>query len=97
MISNSIEGKTKEEFDKERNEIANKLFDYYDDCEIIGLSFNDFKEKSELECLSNSLFLMTKCDVLCLGYDWGKSTFCQLEHKIASEYGVEIMYSWELD
>ena len=94
MLSNPMKGKTKQEIDTERNEMANLLFDYYGDgnCEIISSVIKDYEQKSDLECLSESIFFMSMADILAMGYNWKDARGCKIEHEIAKAYHVEIVY-----
>ena len=93
MISQPMAGKTKEEIDKERNEMAEQLLRYFgDDCEIMATTVENYEEKSDLECFSESIFFMSKCDVLCMGDGWANARGCKLEHEIAKAYNVPIIY-----
>lgn len=98
MLSSPMAGKSKEEIDSERNEMANLLFDYYgdDNCEIISSVVEDHEQKSPLECLSESIFFMSMADVLAMGYGWEDARGCKLEHEIAKAYHKEVVYLDEL-
>ena len=98
MLSSPMAGKSKEEIDSERNEMANLLFDYYgdDNCEIISSIVEDHEQKSPLECLSESIFFMSMADVLAMGYGWEDARGCKLEHEIAKAYHKEVVYLDEL-
>lgn len=94
MLSSPMKDKSKQEIDNERNDMANLLFDYYgdDNCEIIASVIEDHKTKSELECLSESIFFMSQADILAMGFGWENARGCKLEHTIAKEYNVPIVY-----
>lgn len=98
MLSSPMAGKSKEEIDSERNEMANLLFDYYgdDNCEIISSVVEDHEQKSPLECLSESIFFMSMADILAMGYGWKNARGCKLEHEIAKAYHKEVVYLEEL-
>ena len=94
MLSSPMKGKSKQEIDNERNKMANLLFDYYGDgnCEIIASVVEDYKSKSELECFSESIFFMSQSDLLAMGFGWENSRGCKLEHTIAKEYNLPVVY-----
>lgn len=98
MLSSPMAGKSKEEIDSERDEMANLLFDYYgdDNCEIFSSVVKDHEQKSPLECLSESIFFMSMADVLAMGYGWEDARGCKLEHEIAKAYHKEVVYLDEL-
>lgn len=98
MLSSPMNGKTREEIDDERNEMANLLFDYYgdDNCEVMSTVVEDHEQKSELECFAESVLFMSMADVLAMGFGWENARGCKLEHEIAKAYHVEIVYLDEL-
>ena len=98
MLSSPMAGKSKEEIDSERDEMANLLLDYYgdDNCEIIASVVENHEKKSDLECLSESIFFMSMADVLAMGYGWKNARGCKLEHEIAKAYHKEVVYLDEL-
>lgn len=97
MLSRPMKGKTREEIEKEEKEMANLLFDKYEDnCEIISSIVKNREEKSELECFSESIFFMSMADVLAMGFGWENARGCKLEHEIAKAYHMEIVYLDEL-
>ena len=94
MISRPMKGKTKDEIDKDTNEMANLIFDYYGEetYEVMSSIVENHTEKSELECFSESIFFMSQADMLAMGYGWENSRGCKLEHEIAKAYNVPIIY-----
>ncbi|MBQ2635376.1 MAG: DUF4406 domain-containing protein [Methanobrevibacter sp.] len=94
MISRPMKGKTKEDIDKDTNEMANLLFDYYgdDNIEIMASIVENHIKKSELECLSESIFFMSQSDILAMGFGWENSRGCKLEHEIAKAYNLPVVY-----
>lgn len=93
MLSSPMNGKTKEEIDEERNEMAAQLFDKYDDnCEIMATLVEDHENKSDLECFAESVLFMSMADVLAMGYGWQYARGCRLEHAIAKAYKVPVIY-----
>ena len=91
MLSRPMKGKTREQIEKEMVDV---IFDMYDHmtCEIISPIVENREEKSELECFSESIFFMSKADVLAMGFGWENSRGCRLEHDIAKAYGVPVIY-----
>ena len=98
MLSRPMKGKTTEQIEKEEKEMVDVIFDMYDHmtCEIISSIVKNREEKSELECLSESIFFMSKADVLAMGFGWENARGCKLEHEIAKAYGVKVIYLEEL-
>ena len=98
MLSSPMKNKTKKEIDDERNEMANIIFDYYGEtsCEILSSVIEDDETKSDLECLSESIWFMSQTNILAMGYDWEKARGCRIEHEIAKEYDKPIVYVEDL-
>ena len=93
MLSSPMKGKTQEEIEAEREEMFDKIgyivgVDYV----VMDTVIKDAEKKSELECFSESIYLLSQSDVLCMGYDWKKARGCKLEHDIAKAYNVPIIY-----
>ena len=93
MLSSSMRGKTQEEIEAEREETFDKIgymvgVDYV----VMDTVIKDAEKKSELECFSESIYLLSQSDVLCMGHDWKKARGCKLEHDIAKAYNVPIIY-----
>lgn len=94
MLSRPMKGKTREQIEKEEKEMVDVIFGMYDHmtCEIISSIVENPEKKSELECFSESIFFMSKADVLAMGFGWENSRGCRLEHDIAKAYGVPVIY-----
>ena len=93
MLSSSMRGKTQEEIKAEREEMFDKIgyivgVDYV----VMDTVIKDAEKKSELECFSESIYLLSQADVLCMGYGWQEARGCKLEHDIAKAYNVPIIY-----
>ena len=93
MLSSPMKGKTQEEIEAEREEMFDKIgyivgVDYV----VMDTVIKETEKKSELECFSESIYLLSQSDVLCMGYDWKKARGCKLEHDIAKAYNVPIIY-----
>ena len=93
MLSSPMKGKTQEEIEAEREETFDKIgymvgVDYV----VMDTVIKDAEKKSELECFSESIYLLSQSDVLCMGHDWKKARVCKLEHDIAKAYNVPIIY-----
>lgn len=93
MISQPMKGKTKEEIQIERNEMTKLLEkEYGDNYIVLDTTVKDHENKSDLECFSESIGFMSKCDVLVMGVGWSTARGCKLEHDIAKAYNVPILY-----
>lgn len=98
MLSSPIENKTKEEIDNEKNELANVLFDYFgeDNMVIISPIIEKHTGKSELEYFCESIFCMSNSNALVMGGHWADSRECKLMYEIADAYDVPILFVDEL-
>ena len=61
------------------------------DC--IGSDHDVFKVKnSGVYCLAQSIDAMSRCDVVLFRTGWENARGCQIEHTVATEYGLDILY-----
>lgn len=93
FISQPMNGKTKEQIVKERQEFIVNTVDFYSrKCEIIN-SILDLEEgKSPMYHLSKSIKLLDQADVVWFMKGWEKARGCKIEHIVAVAYGKEVMY-----
>lgn len=76
-----------------KDEIFEKL-DLNDDDVLILMdtTIKNHKDKSDLECFSESVSFMGNADVLVMGKGWESARGCSLEHDIALAYDLPIVY-----
>ena len=98
MISQPMKDKTRDEIELQQEKIANILFDHYGDgnIEILTTIVENHEKKSALECLSESIFFLSTCDILCMAEGWENARGCRIEHEIAKAYDKKIIYMKEL-
>lgn len=61
--------------------------------EFIGSEDDVHKvENGALYCLAQSIDAMSRCDVVLFRPGWERARGCQMEHEIAAEYGLDILY-----
>ena len=94
MLSYPMKGKTDEELNQMKHEMINSLFDKFGEEEVIILDtiIEDADEKSELECFAESIFHLSQADVICMGPGWKSARGCRLEHTIACDYEMPVIY-----
>lgn len=96
MVSQPMNGKTKEEIEEERENISKlvheALDELWDEIIIMDTTVEDHENKTDLECFSESIGFMAEADMLVMGKGWEKARGCILEHAIAKEYYVPILY-----
>lgn len=60
---------------------------------FIGSDDDVYKVKnSAVFCLAQSIDAMSRCDVVLFRPGWQNARGCQMEHEIATEYGLDILY-----
>ena len=89
-----MKGKTDEELNQMKHEMINSLFDKFGEDEVIILDtiIEDADKKSELECFAESIFHLSQADVICMGPGWKTARGCRLEHTIACDYEMPVIY-----
>lgn len=89
MISMPMAGKSQEQIKKEFNIIKEKLstFHYVYDSLIIDNEHHD-----PLWYLSKSIEAMSHCSMVYFAKGWENNRGCRIEHMIAEEYRLGIMY-----
>lgn len=101
MLSQPMNGKTNEEIveTKERAiktleekgyEVINTYFadEYYNEENIKARGFKN----TPIYFSSKSLGSMAMCDAMYFCKGWENARGCKIEHEVAKEYGMEIMY-----
>lgn len=107
MISQPMNGKSKDEIEATRAEaekhlesldydVINSWFkdEFYNDADLAyknGIK-NDF-----IWFLAKSLDAMSKCDAVYFCKDWEYARGCRIEHRVATDYGMEVMYEEDLE
>ena len=98
MLSQVMKNKTPLEVEKESDEMTNLIFDKYgeDNCTILSALYKEVMNKSDLESFIDSVNVIGMVDVVAMGYGWQSSRNCRLEHTIAQEYNIPIIYCTDL-
>lgn len=95
MISQPMNGRSDEEITKEREnlikELENKGYQYLDTYQRDYVYDTDTKNKP-ISYLANSIKYMSQCDAVFFTKGWEEARGCKIEHTIAKEYGLEIIY-----
>lgn len=95
MISQPMNGRKKDDIEKERQEIINKFKKMH--IEVIDTLF-DYEIEDEninqgIYYLANSLKELSKVDALYCVDGWEKARGCRIEREVAIEYGIKVLYS----
>lgn len=94
MISQPMNGKTDEEIQKIRNEIIAKFNKMH--IEVINTLFTEEAPEncnSAIYYLGKSISAMKDIDAIYMAEGWREARGCRIEYKVASEYGIKILYS----
>ena len=104
MISQPMSGLSNEEITNVQNRAYQKLrLNGYD---VINTLFLDYPSDEWLKAskgiiqpsifyLSNAVREMSKCDAVYFVKGWKEARGCKIEHEIAKEYGLELIYEEE--
>lgn len=95
FISQPMRGLTDEEIEKERERIRLNIELISNDFTfILDSHFTDFQPKGNIPVafLGKAISLMSEADVVYFGKGWEAARGCRIEHKIASEYNMKIIY-----
>ena len=100
MISHGMNGKSEEDILREINRITEKLNDM--DIEVAESYFEynfDNKEIKNIPVmyLAKSIEVMADVNAVLFCNNWEKYRGCRIEHHIAKEYGIKILYEDFLD
>lgn len=100
LICEPMNGKTFEQIDHERSlfikTLDRKKYEPVGNLtppEFIGSEDDMFEVKNgAIYCLAQSIDAMSRCDTVLFRPGWENARGCQIEHMIATEYGLEILY-----
>lgn len=95
FISQPMRGKTEQQILDERMKAVDKVSKLFNDEKVtIAESYqkNLYKNANPLYCLSKSLELMSKCDLVVFVEGYQNARGCKIEHECAKEYGYGILY-----
>jgi len=101
MISQPMAGLTEEQIIETRNRFLQ--FAKQKNLEVVNTFFQDeWNSKGSilkrgvvqipLYFLAKSLECMSQCDIVYFARGWEKARGCKIEHTVAKEYGLEIIY-----
>ena len=96
FISQPMRGLTDEEILKAREEILIKAENKIGEpVELIDSFIEDYPEEINKHIpvfyLGKSIQFLSQADVAYFGGDWRNASGCKIEHKIAKQYGIEII------
>lgn len=93
MISQPMRGKTEEQIRKDREEVIEKFNKLH--IEIVDTIFTEEAPKdynAGVYFLGKSIIKMSKVDALFMCNGWEKARGCRIEHQVALDYGIKILY-----
>lgn len=88
MIIQPMNGLTEKEITENRVRAINKIPKSY---QVLN-TFFEMNENNPLYYLSKSLEVMSQCDAVFCAKGWEKARGCKIEHEVAKQYGLNIMY-----
>lgn len=96
FLSQPMRGFTDEEIIARREEDIKQLKKYFKDkpFEVINTLFKEeaTAKNPAVEYLARSIAELANADYIAMSYDFESARGCLIEHKIADEYGIEIIY-----
>lgn len=98
MICQGMNGRKTSEIEEERNEVIEKLNKM--DIEVVDTIFNEKVTgylNPSLYYISKSIAAMGSVNAIIFIGDWKNYRRCRIEHQIAKEYGIKILYEDFLD
>ena len=93
MICQPMNGRTETEIHSERNKAIERLHKMH--IEIIDNFFEDEvteADRVDIYLLSKSLLKMCETDAVLFIGKWREARGCRIEHQVALDYGVKILY-----
>ena len=93
FISVPMRGRTKEEFEKDRELIAEKVKSMYNDIEVIDSVIKDFDPNKNIPVhyLSVSIEFLSQADMAAFADGWKEARGCVTEHDICERYNIPII------
>ena len=94
MISQPMRGKTEEQIREERKAIIEKFNNMH--IEVIDTIFTDEPPKDcnvAVYYLGKSISAMKDIDAIYMDDGWREARGCRIEHQVAKEYGIKILYN----
>ena len=94
MISQPMRGKTEEQIREERKAIIEKFNNMH--IEVIDTIFTDEPPKDcnvAVYYLGKSISAMKDIDAIYMDDGWREARGCRIEHQVAQEYGIKILYN----
>ena len=94
MISQPMRGKTEEQIREERKAVIKKFNNMH--IEVIDTIFTEEAPESNnagVYYLGKSIQEMSKADALFMCDGWREARGCRIEHQVAKEYGIKILYN----
>lgn len=97
MISQPMSGRKKGEILNDREGAERYLRDLGYDVVNTVFDLKEFSPKALVYSLSMSIQEMSRCDVVFFMKGWQNARGCKIEHEIAKNYGMKIMYEGETE
>ena len=92
FLSQPMRGRSHEVIAAERADILEQLRIVYPDVKFIDSFFGIECNFNPLECLGESLKLLSKADCAYFVDGWQYARGCRIEHQCCLDYGIKILY-----
>lgn len=100
FISQPMNGKSRNEILNERDHIVESIRREMGDCYLLDSVFDDFEVSREtnksISYLAMAIDVLARADIIIMAPGWEDARGCRIEHQVAEEYGIKILY-WEED
>ena len=104
MISQPMNGLTEEQIHETRNRFLG--FAKKENLEVVNTFFTSYRDSSEAMVsrgvvqvpvcfLSMALEKMSQCNIVYFANGWESARGCKIEHEVALQYGLEIVYEFQ--
>ena len=91
FLSQPMRGRSHEEIAAERAKILAQIRESYPEAKFIDSFFGIECNFNPLECLGESLKLLSKADCAYFADGWDTARGCKIEHQCCLSYGVKIL------
>lgn len=91
-VSMPMKDKGTEEIIQEFKRLKEKYKDYDQIDSLVNIEMMGDSKHLSVRCLAESIKHLSKADVVLFAKGWEDARGCKIEHEIAKQYGIEIMY-----
>lgn len=97
FISVPMHDRTKQQIEDELTSHINKVYDFVQrnfnkNCRILESLLDNADALTPIQCLAESIKIMSDADLVVMYPDWQYARGCIIEHSVATLYGKPILY-----